>query len=143
MRSTRISRRRRSGSTPEAPIRIRVAAVLLGLIGIALFIYTLSMTISLVLHPDPMFGLEIIVSAMLLVAAGGAIGLGIGLARPAAWGRPIAIGAAVLLILIAGALPFITPARIGEAAQIEPVVWLLGAAGVGLLTLVIKPYRPG
>lgn len=57
--------------------------------------------------------------------------------------RPIAIGTAVLLVLFAGALPFMTPAGTGEALPIEPVVWLLGAAGVGLLTLVIKPYRSG
>lgn len=126
------------------PIRIRAAAVLLGLFGVALFAYTVIMTVPLVLEPDPMFGLEIMVSAVLLIAAGGAFGVGVGLTRSAAWARPIAIGVALLLILIAGALPFMSPTMVGAGPPpIDPVSWLLGATGLGLLILVVKPYPPG
>lgn len=85
------------------PLRIRVAAVLLSLFGAALFAYTVIMSVPLVLKPDPMFGVEMIVSALLLAAAGGAVGTSVGLSRSAAWARPIAIGVSLLLILVAGA----------------------------------------
>ena len=89
------------------PLRIRLAAALLGLFGIGLLIYTVMLTIPLISDPDPMAGLEYIVSAILVVGALGAVGAGVGLIRSAAWARPLAIGVAVLLIIVAAV--FIVP----------------------------------
>lgn len=125
------------------PLRIRAAGVLLGLFGIALIVYTVILTAPLVANPDPMAGLEFIVSGILVVGALGAIGAGVGLIRSAAWARPLAIGVAVLMIIAAAA--FIVP-NIGSIggygpALIDPLFWVLGAAGLVLLALVAKPYR--
>jgi hypothetical protein len=125
------------------PLRIRAAAVLLGLFGIGLIVYTVILTVPLLADPDPMAGLEFIISAILLVGALGAIGAGVGLIRSAAWARSLAIGVAVLLIAIAAA--FIVPnlGSIGGYGPplIDPLFWLLGAVGLVLLLLVWKPYR--
>jgi hypothetical protein len=48
------------------PPRIRAAAVLLGLFGIGLIAYTVMLTAPLLGNPDPMIGLELIVSAILV-----------------------------------------------------------------------------
>ncbi|MGZ8475348.1 MAG: hypothetical protein ACXWWQ_03865 [Candidatus Limnocylindria bacterium] len=130
--------------THATPIAVRAAAVLLGVLGLAVFVYTVSMTVPLVLEPDPMFGLEMVVSAVLLVAAGGAVVVGVGLTRCAAWARPAAIGVALLLLSIAGTLPFITPTMVGAGPPpIHPVSWLLGATGLALLVLAVKPCPSG
>jgi hypothetical protein len=125
------------------PVRIRAAAALLALFGIGLFAYTVILTVPLLGNPDPMIGLELIVSAILVVGALGAVGGGVGLIRSAAWARPLAIGVAVLLIIVAAA--FIVPnlGSIGGYGPplIDPLFWLLGAAGLMLLALVAKPYR--
>jgi hypothetical protein len=125
------------------PVRIRAAAALLALFGIGLFAYTVILTVPLLGNPDPMIGLELIVSAILVVGALGAVGAGVGLIRSAAWARPLAIGVAVLLIIVAAA--FIVPnlGSIGGYGPplIDPLFWLLGAAGLMLLALVAKPYR--
>ena len=63
------------------PPRILAAAALLSLFGIGLFVYTVLLTIPLVSNPDPMVGLELIVSAILVVGALGAFGAGAGLIR--------------------------------------------------------------
>ena len=125
------------------PLRIRAAAVLLGLFGIGLLVYTVMLTIPLISDPDPMAGLEYIVSAILIVGALGAIGAGVGLIRAATWARPLAIGVALLLIVFAAA--FIVP-NLGSIggygpSLIDPLFWVLGAAGLVLLALVAKPYR--
>jgi hypothetical protein len=78
------------------PLRIRAAAVLLGLFGFGLIAYTVILTVPLLASPDPMVGLELIISA----------------------------------ILVVGSFPLI-----------DPLFWLLGAAGLVLLSLVAKPYR--
>jgi hypothetical protein len=125
------------------PVRIRAAAALLALFGIGLFAYTVILTVPLLGNPDPMIGLELIVSAILVVGALGAVGAGVGLIRSAAWARPLAIGVAVLLIIVAAA--FIVPnlGSIGGYGPplIDPLFWLLGAAGLMVLALVAKPYR--
>jgi hypothetical protein len=125
------------------PPRIRAAAVLLGVFGIGLIVYTVILTAPLLDNPDPMVGLELIVSAILLVGALAALGAGLGLIRSAAWARPLAIGVALLLILVAAI--FIVPnlGSIGGYGPtlIDPLFWILGAAGPVLLSLVLKPYR--
>ena len=125
------------------PPRIRAAAVILGLFGIGLIAYAVILTAPLLAHPDPMIGLELIVSAILLVGALGAVGAAVGLIRAAAWARPLAVGVALLLIIVAAA--FIVPnlGSIGGYGPtlIDPLFWLLGAAGLVLLSLVAKPYR--
>ena len=125
------------------PLRIRAAALLLALFGIGLIVYTVILTAPLLANPDPMAGLEFIVSAILVVGALGALGAGVGLIRSAAWARPLAIGVAVLLIIVAAA--FIVPnfGSIGGygPSLIDPLFWVLGAAGLVLLSLVAKPYR--
>jgi hypothetical protein len=125
------------------PLRIRAAAALLGLFGIGLLAYTVILTVPLVTNPDPMAGLEYIVSAILVVGALAAIGAGVGLFRSAAWARPLAIGVALLLIVVAVA--FIVPnlGTIGAYGPplIDPLFWVLGAVGLVLLGLVAKPYR--
>ena len=125
------------------PLRIRLAAALLGLFGIGLLIYTVMLTIPLISDPDPMAGLEYIVSAILVVGALGAVGAGVGLIRSAAWARPLAIGVAVLLIIVAAV--FIVPnlGMIGLPGPplIDPLFWVMGAVGLVLLALVAKPYR--
>ena len=125
------------------PLRIRAAALLLGLFGIGLIVYTVILTAPLLANPDPMAGLEFIVSAVLVVGALAAIGAGVGLIRSAAWAQPLAIGVAVLLIIVAAA--FIVP-NLGSIggygpSLIDPLFWVLGAAGLVLLSLVAKPYR--
>jgi hypothetical protein len=127
----------------EVPLRIRSAAVLLGLFGIGLIVYTVILTVPLLANPDPMVGLELIVSAILLLGALGALGAGVGLIRSAAWARPVAIGVALLLIIVSAA--FIVP-NLGSIggygpSLIDPLFWVLGAAGLVLLSLVAKPYR--
>jgi hypothetical protein len=127
----------------EVPLRIRSAAVLLGLFGVGLIVYTVVLTVPLLRNPDPMIGMELIVSAMLLVGALGALGAGVGLIRSAAWARPLAIGLALLLIIVSAA--FIVP-NLGSIggygpSLIDPLFWVLGAAGLVLLSLVAKPYR--
>jgi hypothetical protein len=123
------------------PPRIRAAAVLLGLFGIGLLVYTVLLTIPLLSDPDPMVGLELIMSAILVLGAVGAIVGGIGLYRSSSWARPLAIGVALLLIIVAAA--FIVPnlGSIGGYGPplIDPLFWLLGAAGLVLLALVWKP----
>jgi hypothetical protein len=124
-------------------LRIRAAAVLLGLFGIGLFAYTVILTAPLLANPDPMAGLELMVSAILVVGAVGAVGAGVGLIRSAAWARPLAISVALLLIIVAAV--FIVP-NIGSIGGygpplIDPLFWLLGAAGLVLLSLIAKPYR--
>jgi hypothetical protein len=123
------------------PPRIRAAAGLLGLIGIGLFVYTVMLTIPLISNPDPMVGLELIMSAILVLGAVGAIVGGIGLYRSSSWARPLAIGVALLLIIVAAA--FIVPnlGSIGGYGPplIDPLFWVLGAVGLGLLALVWKP----
>ena len=125
------------------PPRIRAAAALLGLFGIGLIVYTVILTVPLLGDPDPMVGLELIVSAILVVCALGALGAGLGLIRSAAWARPLAIGVALLLIIVAAA--FIVPnlGSIGGYGPtlIDPLFWLLGAVGLVLLSMVGKPYR--
>jgi len=125
------------------PIRIRTAAVLLGLFGIGLIVYTVILTVPLLANPDPMIGLELIVSAILVVGALGAVGAGLGLIRAAAWARPLAISVALLMVVVAAA--FIVPnlGSIGGYGPplIDPLFWLLGATGLALLSLVAKPYR--
>jgi hypothetical protein len=125
------------------PLRIRFAAALLVLFGITVLAWTVLLTVPLVANPDPMLGLELMVSATLSVGAVGAIGAGVGLIRSAAWGRPAAIGVAVLLIVVAAI--FIVPnlGSIGGYGPplIDPMVWLLGAAGLVMLALVARPYR--
>lgn len=125
------------------PLRIRAAAALLGLFGIGLFAYTVILTLPLLGNPDPMIGLELIVSAILVVGALGAVGAGVGLIRAATWARPLAIGVALLLIMVAAI--FIVP-NLGTLGGygpplIDPLFWLLGAAGLVLLSLVAKPFR--
>jgi hypothetical protein len=125
------------------PPRIRAAAALLVLFGIGLFAYTMILTVPLLANPDPMAGLELIVSAILVVGALGAVGAGVGLIRSAAWARPLASSVALLLIIVAAA--FIVP-NLGSIggygpALIDPLFWLLGAAGLVLLSMVWKPYR--
>jgi hypothetical protein len=123
------------------PLRLRVAAALLALFGVGLLVYTAIITVPLVLHPDPMLGLEIIVSAMLVVAAGLAIGTAVGISRAAAWARPVATGVALLLILVSGAviLPMLSTVGGYGPPLIDPLFWLLGATGIVLLALVVKP----
>ena len=124
------------------PLRIRGAALLLGLLGIGLLIYTVILTIPLISDPDPMVGLELIVSAILVLGAVGAIVGGVGLYRSASWGRLLAIGVALLLILVAAI--FIVPnlGNIGlpGPSLIDPLFWILGAVGLVLLALVATPY---
>jgi hypothetical protein len=125
------------------PLRIRAAAVLLGLFGIGLIAYTVILTVPLLANPDPMIGMELIVSACLLLGALGAVGAGLGLIRSAAWARPLAIGVAILLIMVAAI--FIVP-NLGSIggygpSLIDPLFWVLGAAGLVLLPMVWKPYR--
>jgi hypothetical protein len=125
------------------PLRIRAAAILLGLFGIGLIAYTVILTVPLLANPDPMAGLELIVSAILVVGALGAVGAGVGLIRSAGWARTLAVGVALLLIIVAAV--FIVP-NLGSIggygpALIDPLFWLLGAAGLVLLPLVWKPYR--
>jgi hypothetical protein len=125
------------------PPRIRAAAALLGLFGIGLIVYTVILTAPLLDNPDPMIALELIVSAILVVGALGALGAGVGLIRAAAWARPLAIGVALLLIIVAAA--FIVP-NLGSIggygpSLIDPLFWLLGGTGLVLLSLVAKPYR--
>ena len=127
------------------PVRIRLAAALLGLFGIGLFAYTVILTVPLLVNPDPMIGLELIVSAILVVGALGAVGAGVGLIRSAGWARPLAISVALLLIIVAAV--FIVPNlnTIGGYGNpmIDTLFWLLGAAGFLMLSLVWKPYRSG
>jgi hypothetical protein len=90
-----------------------------------------------------MFGMELIVSAILVVGALAAVGGGIGLIRSATWARPLAIGLALLLII--GAAAFIVP-NLGSIggygpSLIDPLFWVLGAVGLVLLSLVVRPYR--
>jgi hypothetical protein len=127
------------------PLRFRAAAVLLGLFGIGLIAYTVILTAPLLGNPDPMIGLELIVSAILLVGALGAIGAGVGLIRSAVWARPLAIGVAILLILVATVVIVPNLSTIGAYGPplIDPLFWLLGASGLVLLSLVAKPYRSG
>ena len=125
------------------PPRIRAAAVLMGLFGIGLIAYTVILTEPLLANPDPMIGLELIVSAILLIGAMGAVGAGLGLIRSASWARPLAISVALLMII--GAAAFIVPnlGSIGGYGPplIDPLFWVLGAFGLVLLSLVAKPYR--
>ena len=125
------------------PVRIRIGAALLALFGIGLLAYTVILTVPLLGNPDPMVGLELIVSAILVVGALSAVGAGVGLIRSAGWARPLAISVALLLIIVAAA--FIVPnlGSIGGYGPplIDPLFWLLGAAGLVLLSLVAKPYR--
>jgi len=125
------------------PPRIRAAAVLMGLFGIGLIAYTVILTEPLLANPDPMIGLELIVSAVLLIGAMGAVGAGLGLIRSASWARPLAISVALLMII--GAAAFIVPnlGSIGGYGPplIDPLFWVLGAVGLVLLSLVAKPYR--
>lgn len=124
---------------------MRAAAALLGLFGVVLALYTVNLTARLVARPDPMFGLEMTVSAILLTIAGVAIGAGIGLIRAANWARPTAIGLALVLILVAGAVILPGLSTIGGYGPplIDPIFWLLGAVGIVLLGLVVSPWRPG
>ena len=133
----------RSMAVGMVPLRIRGAAVLLGLFGIGLIVYTVILTLPLLANPDPMAGLEFIVSAILVLGALGAIGAGVALIRSAAWARPLAICVALLLIIVAAA--FIVP-NLGSIggygpSLIDPLFWLLGAVGLVLLSMVGKPYR--
>jgi hypothetical protein len=125
------------------PPRIRTAAALLGLFGIGLLVYTVLLTIPLIGDPDPMVEMELIVSAILVLGAAAAIVGGIGLYRSSSWARPLAIGVALLLII--GASAFIVPnlGSIGGYGPplIDPLFWVLGAVGLVLLSLVLKPYR--
>jgi hypothetical protein len=126
------------------PPRIRAAAALLDLFGIGLIVYTVILTVPLLADPDPMAGLEFIVSAILVVGAVCAVSAGVGLIRQAAWARPLAIGVALLLIAVAAA--FIRP-NLGSIggygpSLIDPLFWVVGAAGLVMLSLVWKPYRP-
>jgi hypothetical protein len=127
------------------PLRIRLAAVLLVLFGIGVLAYTVFLTVPLLANPDPMLGLELIVSAILAIGALGAVVAGVGLIRSAALARPTAIGVAVLLIGVAAV--FIVPnlSSIGGYGPplIDPLFWLLGFAGFVMLSLVWKPYRSG
>jgi len=125
------------------PLRIRAAALLLGVFGIGLIAYTVILTAPLVANPDPMAGLELIVSAILVVGALGSLGAGVGLIRSAAWARPLAISVALLLIIVAAAVIVPNLGSIGGYGPplIDPLFWLLGAVGPVLLSLVAKPYR--
>jgi hypothetical protein len=125
------------------PLRMLAAAALLGLFGIGLCVYTVLLTIPLISNPDPMVGLELIVSAILVVGAVVAFGAAAGLIRSAAWARPLAIG--VALVMIIGSAAFIVP-NIGSIggygpSLIDPLFWVLGAVGLVSLSLVAKPYR--
>jgi len=115
----------------------------MGLFGIGLIAYTVILTEPLLANPDPMIGLELIVSAVLLIGAMGAVGAGLGLIRSASWARPLAISVALLMII--GAAAFIVPnlGSIGGYGPplIDPLFWVLGAVGLVLLSLVAKPYR--
>jgi hypothetical protein len=125
------------------PLRIRAAAALLGLFGLGLIAYTMILTAPLLGNPDPMVGLELIISAILVLGAVGAIVGGVGLIRSAVWARPLAISVALLLIVVAAV--FIVPSlgSIGGYGPpvIDPLSWLLGAAGLVLLSMVWKPCR--
>ncbi|SRR6266540_5638337 len=127
------------------PVRIRLAAALLALFGIGLLAYTVVLTVPLLANPDPMVGLELITSAVLLLGAVGAVAAGVGLNRSANWARPTAIAVAILLIAVAAV--FIVPNlnTIGGYGPplIDPLFWLLGAFGLVLLSLVARPYRSG
>jgi hypothetical protein len=125
------------------PSRIRAAAVLLGLFGIGLLIYTVKLTIPLISDPDPMAGLEYIVSAILVIGALGAVWAGVGLFQSAPCARPLAIGVAVLLILIAAVfiVPNLGAMGLPGPPLIDPLFWVMGAVGLVLLALVAKPYR--
>jgi hypothetical protein len=127
------------------PLRIRAAAALLGLFGIGLFVYTVMLTIPLISDPDPMAGLEYIVSAILVLAAAGAVVGGVGLLRSSIWARPLAIGVALLLILVAAIFVVPNLGTIGAYGPplIDPLFWLLGAVGLVLLALVAMPYGSG
>jgi hypothetical protein len=89
-----------------------------------------------------MVGLELIISAILVLGAVGAIVGGIGLIRSSSWARPLAIGVALLLILVAAV--FIVPnlSTIGAYGPplIDPLFWILGAVGLVLLSPVAEPY---
>jgi hypothetical protein len=106
-------------------------------------VYTVVMTVPLVVNPDPMLVLELMVSAILAIGASGALVTGVGLFRSEAWARPTAIGVAVLMIGFAAL--FIVPnlGSIGGYGPplIDPLFWLLGAVGLVMLSLVAKPYR--
>jgi hypothetical protein len=119
--------------------------LLLALFGVGLLAYTVVLTIPLLANPDPMLGLELIVSAVLGVGAVAAVVAAVGLIRSAAWARATAIGVAILLIAVAAV--FIVPnlGTIGGYGPplIDPLFWLLGAAGLALLSLVAMPYRSG
>jgi hypothetical protein len=127
------------------PLRIRVAGAVLGLGGIGLLVYTVLLTIPLIGDPDPMVGLELIVSAILLVGAVGAVVGGIGLVRTSRWARPLAMGVALLLVVVAAV--FIVPnlGTIGAYGPplIDPLFWVMGAVGLVLLSLVARPYGSG
>lgn len=125
------------------PPRIRAAAGLLGLLGIGLFIYTAAVTVPLISDPDPMLGLELILSAILVLGAIGAIVGGLGLIRSASWARPLAIAVALLLILVAAIFILPNLGSIGGygPSLIDPLFWVLGAIGLVLLALVAMPYR--
>ena len=130
-------------SVAMVPLRIRIAAALLGLLGIGLFIYTVILTIPLISDPDPMLGLELIVSAILVLGAVGAIVGGLGLMRAAGWARGLAIGVALLLIIVAAIfiLPNLGKMGLPGPSLIDPLFWVLGAIGLVLLALVVLPYR--
>ena len=124
------------------PPRIRAAAALFGLFGVGLIVYTVILTVPLLADPDPMAGLEYIVSAILVVGALGAVGAGVGLIRSAAWARPLAIGVALLMIIGAAAVIVPNLGSIGGygPALIDPLFWVLGAVGLVLMSMVAKPY---
>lgn len=123
------------------PLRIRAAAALLAILGVALFGYTLVTTASLLGNPDPMLRLELVVSAILIAVAAAAVGVGTGLARLADWARWAAIAAGILVTLVAVALPLATPRGNGSPLAIDPLAVLLGASGLLLVVLLAKPYR--
>jgi hypothetical protein len=127
------------------PLRLRAAAVLLVVLGLGLIVYTLILTAPLLAKPDPMIGMELIASAILLVGALGAIGAGVGLLRAATWARPLTIGVALLMIVGAGAFVVPNLRSIGGygPSLIDPLFWVLGAVGLVLLALVAKPAPTG
>ncbi|TFG86221.1 MAG: hypothetical protein E4H17_04355, partial [Gemmatimonadales bacterium] len=115
--------------------------MLLGIGGVALVRYTVIMTVPLVTHPDPMFGLEMLVSGLLLASGIGAVAAALGLMKGAEWGRYVGLVVAVLLLLFSGLMILPQLGSLGGYGPplIDPLMWVLAVAGLLLLALVMKP----
>jgi hypothetical protein len=81
----------------------------------------------------------------MVVGALGAGGAGVGLIRSAAWARPLAIGVALHLTVVAAVFILPNVGSIGGYGPplIDPLFWVMGAAGLVLLSPVWKPVPVG